>query len=53
MKNSDSTLMPQRAQALFLVQVLLDGAADHLALHGQGIDIAMACPTLRKVSPPG
>ena len=30
-----------RAQALLLVQVLLDGAADHLALHGQRVHVAV------------
>jgi hypothetical protein len=47
MKNSDSTLMPLRPQALLLVQVLLDGAPDHLALHGHRIDIAPGLPRAR------
>jgi hypothetical protein len=33
-------LHAQGAQALLLVQMFLDGAADHLPMHGAGIDIA-------------
>ena len=40
MKNRRKHLDALRAQALLLVQVLLDRAADHLALHGQCIHIA-------------
>ena len=36
-----------RAQALLLVQVLLDGAADHLALHGQRIHVAVGLAGLQ------
>src|SRR5690554_7675544 len=32
-------LDPERAQALLLVQMFLDGAADHLALNGQRINV--------------
>ena len=41
-------LDPQRTQMLFLVQVLLDRAADHLALHGQRIHITVGLARLQK-----
>ena len=41
-------LDPQRAQVLLLVQVFLDRAADHLALHGQRIHITVGLARLQE-----
>ena len=43
-----------RPQALFLVQMLLDGAADHRAAGRQSLSTSpKACPGCRNCSPPG
>ena len=41
-------LDPLRAQPFFLVQVLADGTADHLALHGQGVHVPPGLAGLEK-----
>ena len=49
MKNRLSTLIPLRTQALFLVEVLADGAANHFALDGESIHVAVGFAQPEKV----
>src|SRR5690606_17793015 len=46
-------LDPERSQALLLVQMFLDGAPDHLALNGQGINVTPRLARAQVLLPAG